>query len=490
MSMKTLREILRGIPHRILAGGADVPVPGLSFDSRAVESGCVFVAIEGASADGHDFVDKALEDGAAVAVVRKAPADLRKGATYVQVEDTSQALALLARNFYDDPTSRIALVGVTGTNGKTTTATLLYQVFRSMGYKCGLFSTVENIVGDERMPARQTTPDILTLNASLDRMARQGCEYCFMEVSSHALAQQRVAGLDFRGAIFSNLTHDHLDYHRTFAAYRDAKKRLFDALSPDAFALVNADDRNGTFMLQNTRAKRYTYSLGSVSDFKARIVEDTFEGMQLDVDGTEVWLPLVGRFNAYNALTIYASAVLLGCDRTQVLEALSRQRGVRGRFESWIAPGGVVCIVDYAHTPDALDNVMRTINELRTRNETFTVVVGCGGDRDRTKRPEMAAIAAEGADRAIFTADNPRSEDPADILAQMMAGVPAERSSHVLVNPDRRGAIRTAAAMSGRGDIVLVAGKGHETYQEVKGVRSHFDDMEELRAAFAERSVR
>ena len=460
-------------------------MPGLSFDSRSVPEQGVFVAIEGASADGHDFLEAALDNGAAVVVVRKAPGVLREGKTYVQVDDTSWALAMMGRNFYQDPSSRIALIGVTGTNGKTTTATLLYQVFSAMGYKCGLFSTVENIVGHTRVPARQTTPDILTLNAMLDRMAREGCRYCFMEVSSHALAQQRVTGLDFRGAIFSNLTHDHLDYHKTFAAYRDAKKRLFDTLSPDAFALVNADDRNGAFMLQNTRAKKYTYSLGSVSDFKARIVESTFEGMQLDVDGIDTWLPMVGRFNAYNALAIYASAVLLGCERTDVLRALSRQPSVRGRFECRVSPGGVVGIVDYAHTPDALDNVIRTVNQLRTRNETFTVVVGCGGDRDRTKRPEMAAIAAAGADRVLFTADNPRSEDPDEILRQMLAGVPPEYSSRVLVNPDRRGAIRTAVSMAGKGDIILVAGKGHETYQEVKGVRSHFDDMEELQAAFA-----
>lgn len=486
MSIKTLQEVLRDIPHRVLAGAADVAVPALSFDSRTVTPAGVFVAIEGAAADGHDFLEAAVQRGAGAVVVRKAPDAYHPGVTYIQVDDTSHALAMMARNFYDDPTARIALVGVTGTNGKTTTATLLYQVFRAMGYRCGLFSTVENIIGERRETARQTTPDILTLNARLDEMARQGCRYCFMEVSSHALAQQRVAGLRFRGAIFSNLTHDHLDYHKTFAAYRDAKKRLFDTLPADAFALVNADDRNGAFMLQNTRAKKYTYSLGSVSDFKARIVESTFAGMQLDMDGAEVWLPMVGRFNAYNALAIYAAAVLLGCEKTQALQALSRQRGVRGRFESWISPGGVVCIVDYAHTPDALDNVLRTVNELRTRNETFSVVVGCGGDRDRSKRPEMAAIAVQGADRVLFTADNPRSEDPADILNQMIAGVPAEYSSRAIVNPDRRGAIRTAAALSGRGDIVLVAGKGHETYQEVKGVRSHFDDMEELRAAFSD----
>lgn len=482
--MKTLKEILGTIDHMLLGGDGTVCVPGLSFDSRSVPAGGVFIAIEGSAADGHDYIDKAIDGGAAVVVSRKKPDDLRPGVTYVQVEDTSRALALMARNFYDDPTSRIALVGVTGTNGKTTTATLLYNVFRTMGCKCGLFSTVENIIDTEHIPAKQTTPDILTLNAYLDEMINRGCEYCFMEVSSHALAQQRVAGLDFRGAIFSNLTHDHLDYHKTFAAYRDAKKLLFDSLSPDAFALVNADDKNGLYMLQNTRAKKYTYSLGSVSDFRAKILESTFEGMELNMDGTEVWLPLVGRFNAYNALAIYASAVLLDCEKTEVLEALSRQKGVRGRFESWISPSGVVCIVDYAHTPDAVDNVMRTINDLRTRNETFTVVIGCGGDRDRTKRPEMAAIAAEGADKAIFTSDNPRSEDPMEILEEMLAGVPAERTNHVLVNADRRQAIRTAAAMSQKGDIILVAGKGHETYQEVKGVRSHFDDMEELRAAF------
>lgn len=482
--MKKLTDIFDGLEYRVVSGAQDVPVVALSFDSRHVPPGGVFVAIEGSAADGHDYIDKAIDGGARLVVLRKIPADYRPGVTYVQVADTSHALAMMARNFYDDPTSRIALVGVTGTNGKTTTVTLLYNVFRAMGYKCGLLSTVKNVIDDEERPAKQTTPDIVTINACLDEMIRRGCEYCFMEVSSHALVQQRVAGLAFRGAVFSNLTHDHLDYHKTFSAYRDAKKMLFDSLDRDAFALVNADDKNGPYMLQNTCARRLTYSLGGVSDFKAKILESTFEGMQLDVDGTEVWLPLVGRFNAYNALAIYATAVALGREKTEVLAALSRQRGVHGRFESWISPSGVVCIVDYAHTPDALDNVIRTINDLRTRNENFTVVVGCGGDRDRTKRPEMAAIAAEGADKAIFTSDNPRSEDPADILDQMLAGVPGDRASRVLVNADRRQAIRTAVAMSARGDIVLVAGKGHETYQEIRGVRSHFDDMEELKNAF------
>ena len=482
----TLEDILSGIRYETLCGCASVEVREITFDSRAAVKGSVFVAIEGTQADGHDFVGKAVENGCTAVVVRKAPADMPSGVTCVKVDDTSLSLGLMARNFYGNPTSRIKLVGVTGTNGKTTTATLLYEVFRAMGHKCGLLSTVKNVVDTDQTPARQTTPDILTINSLLSDMISRGCEYCFMEVSSHALVQKRVAGLDFAGAVFSNLTHDHLDYHKTFAAYRDAKKLLFDGLSPDAFALVNADDKNGLFMLQNTSAGKYTYALSSLADFKARVVEESFQGMQINMDGAELWIPLVGRFNAYNALAVYASAVLLGCDRIEALKALSRQKGVRGRFENWTSPSGVVCIVDYAHTPDALDNVIRTVNELRTGGELFTVVTGCGGDRDKTKRPEMAAIAANGADRVIMTADNPRSEDPMDILEQMQAGVPPEKYSRVVINPDRRSAIRSAAMMSKKGDIILVAGKGHETYQEVIGVCTHFDDMEELHAALSD----
>ena len=483
--MKTLEEILSSVRYSVLSGSDQVQIDAITADSRRACFGSVFVAQCGTQVDGHQYIGKAIENGCRAVVLQKDIEEINPNVTYIKVKDTTHALGLMAAEFYHHPTDTIKLVGVTGTNGKTTTATLLYEVFTKMGYKCGLFSTVKNIIDTEEIPAKQTTPDILTLNLYLSQMVEKGCKYCFMEVSSHALAQDRVAGLEYAGAVFSNLTHDHLDYHKTFAAYRDAKKLLFDHLKKGTFALVNADDKNGLFMLQNTRAEKRTYALKSLADYKAKMLEETFDGMQINIDGSDVYLPLVGRFNAYNALAVYATAHLLGEDKIETLSALSAQKGVRGRFQTWNSPTGVVCIVDYAHTPDAVDNVINTVNALRTKNEQFTIVIGCGGDRDKTKRPEMAAIASNGADKVILTADNPRSEDPLDIINQMEQGVPPERTSHVITIPDRRSAIRAAVMMSKKGDIIMVAGKGHETYQEIKGVKSHFDDMEELQKAFS-----
>ena len=479
--MKSLSHILRNVAHKCIAGGYEKEVLSITADSRKARRGSIFVALCGTQVDGHDYIDRAIDAGCDMIVMEKTPSLLRENVTYIKVPDSALALGLIAAEYYDHPSEKLKLVGVTGTNGKTTTATLLYEVFTTMGYKCGLFSTVKNIVAGEEIPARQTTPDIITLNSLMSQMVKEGCTYCFMEVSSHALDQKRVAGATFAGAIFSNLTHDHLDYHHTFAAYRDAKKLLFDGLHKDAFALVNADDRNGSFMLQNTRAHKRTYSLTRLADFKCKILEESFSGMWLTIDGRETHLSLTGRFNAYNSLAVYATAVMLGEEPVKVLEALSMQKGVRGRFETWISPSGVICIVDYAHTPDALENVIKTINQMRTQNETFTIVVGCGGDRDKEKRPIMASIASQGASQTILTTDNPRSEEPMDILQQMNDGVPPSHYSRVVTIPDRAQAIRTACMTSRAGDIILVAGKGHETYQEVKGIRTHFDDLEELK---------
>ena len=479
--MKTLSYILRSVAHQMLTGGYEKEVQHITADSRKAHRGSIFVALCGTQVDGHNYIDRAIEAGCDMIVLEKEPSHLQEGVSYVKVPDTALALGLIAAEFYEHPSEKLHLVGVTGTNGKTTTATLLYEVFTRMGHKCGLFSTVKNIVAEREIPARQTTPDIITLNSLMSEMVKEGCTHCFMEVSSHALHQKRVAGVTFAGAIFSNLTHDHLDYHHTFAAYRDAKKLLFDTLHRDAFALVNVDDRNGAFMLQNTHAHKRTYSLTRIADFKCKILEESFQGMWLTIDGRDIHLPLTGRFNAYNALAVYATAVMMGEEPVKVLEALSMQNGVSGRFETWTSGSGVICIVDYAHTPDALENVIKTINELRTQNETFCIVVGCGGDRDKEKRPVMARIAASGADRTILTADNPRSEDPLLILQEMNAGIPASRAARVVTIPDRAQAIRTACMTSRRGDIILVAGKGHETYQEINGVRLHFDDMEELK---------
>ena len=409
------------------------------------------------------------------------PQRLDPATTYVQVPDSSVALGRIASAFYGHPSRRLRLVGVTGTNGKTTTATLLYDLFRKLGYKAGLISTVTYRIDDERRESTHTTPDSIRLNAMMAEMVDRGCEFCFMEVSSHSLVQHRTEGLTFAGAVFSNLTHDHLDYHHTFAEYIRAKKLLFDGLPAGAFALTNADDRNGMVMVQNTRASVRTYALRTFADFRCRIVETLFDGMQLDLDGTEVWVRFLGRFNAYNLTAVYAAALLLGAGREDVLRELSGLFPVSGRFETIRSADGITAVVDYAHTPDALQNVIRTLDEVRKEGQRLFVVVGCGGDRDRTKRPEMARIAVEGGDTAILTSDNPRTEDPEAILAEMKAGL--DPASRYLCIADRREAIRTAVAMARPGDIVLVAGKGHETYQDVGGVKHHFDDREQVREA-------
>jgi len=476
------QKIVRGINVLAQVGDVDVEVGALTFDSRTVAPGSMFFAVVGEKSDGHDYIAGAVEKGAAVVVCERMPAALADGVAYVRVGDSHAAVGRAADNFYGHPSRKLHLVGVTGTNGKTTTATLLYNLFRGLGYEAGLISTVSYCVGARCVESTHTTPDAIRLNAMLADMAAIGCQYCFMEVSSHSIVQRRIEGLTFAGGIFTNITHDHLDYHKTFAEYIKAKKAFFDRLPETAFALVNADDKNGPVMAQNTKARVNTFSLTSMADFRCRVVETGVEGMLLSLDGTEVWVRLLGRFNAYNLLGIYATALLLGADREQVLQALSNLRAVGGRFEYVTSPGGVTAVVDYAHTPDALQNVIDTINEMLQPEQKLYVVVGCGGDRDSAKRPVMARIAARGSDMAILTSDNPRTEEPEGIIRQMKAGL-AEGDRYLAI-VDRREAIRAAVALARRGDVILVAGKGHETYQEVNGVRHHFDDKEEVTKAF------
>ncbi|WP_418992932.1 UDP-N-acetylmuramoyl-L-alanyl-D-glutamate--2,6-diaminopimelate ligase [Alistipes sp.] len=480
--MKTLSRLLENTPCGELHGPADVPVTALTFDSRTAGPGTCFFAVRGTAADGHRFIPAALDRGAAAVVCEELPAALRPGVAYVVVPDSHAALADLSAAFYDHPSRELKLVGVTGTNGKTTTATLLYDLVRALGYRAGLISTVVYLVDGREEEATHTTPDPIRLNALLREMADAGCAYCFMECSSHAIAQDRIRGLRFAGGIFTNLTHDHLDYHKTFAEYLRAKKRFFDALPPTAFALVNIDDRNGRVMVQNTAAEVSTCSLRAPADFRCRIVETHLDGMLLRIGQDEVWVPLTGRFNAANLLSVYGAAVLLGLDRREVLRLMSTLRPVSGRFEVIRAADGTTAVVDYAHTPDALENVLRTIEELRTPSRQLVVVCGCGGNRDRTKRPEMAAIAVRYASTAIFTADNPRHESPEAILDEMTAGLdPAARCLRIA---DRAEAIRTAVMLARPGDLLLVAGKGHETYQIVGDEKQHFDDREEVRKNF------
>ena len=481
--MKRLKDILEGTPVGALYGDPEIAVGGLAFDSRAVRAGDCFFAVPGTQADGHDFIPAAVGRGAAAVVCERMPSEPAAGVTYVCVGDAAGALADMAAAFYGHPSRELKLVGVTGTNGKTTTATLLYDLVRALGYRAGLISTVVYRIDGREIGATHTTPDPIRLNAMMREMADAGCEFCFMECSSHAIVQERTRGLVFAGGIFSNLTHDHLDYHKTFAEYIRAKKRFFDGLPAGAFALTNADDRNGRVMVQNTAAKVSTYSLRSMADFRCRIVETHLDGMLLRIDGAEVWVGLLGRFNAYNLLTVYGAASLLGLDRGEVLRTLSALHPVSGRFEVIRAENGTVAVVDYAHTPDALENVLRTIGELRTPAQQLFAVCGCGGDRDRTKRPEMAQIAVKYASTAIFTSDNPRHESPEAILDEMTAGL--DPSVRYLRIADRAEAIRTAVMLSRPGDILLVAGKGHETYQIVGDEKRHFDDREEVRRAFA-----
>ena len=473
-----LKDIIKGIAVEV-KGPADVEVKELHFDSRRVALGTLFVAQRGTKVDGHDYIPMAVEKGAVAVVCEELPKTLVNGVTYLKVADSSFALGLMAANFYGRPSEHLKLIGITGTNGKTTTVTLLHRMFRMLGYHVGLVSTIVNKIDEEELPTGHTTPDALELNQLLRRMVDAGCQYCFMEVSSHAVVQHRIAGVCFAGGIFSNITHDHLDFHKTMANYIAAKKGFFDALPKEAWALVNVDDKNGRVMVQNTRAEVHTYALQHTADFHCRVVEDTFEGMHIDLNGQELWCRLVGRFNAYNLTAIYAAAVLCGADKNEALRLLSMLEAAPGRFQ-YVSGRGITAIVDYAHTPDALQNVIATINEIRKKTQQLITVVGCGGDRDRSKRPEMAQIAAECSDKVVLTSDNPRTEDPDAILDEMETGLKADQLSHVVRITDRRQAIRTACMMAKEGDIVLVAGKGHEKYQEVNGVRSHFDDVEEL----------
>ena len=473
-----LKDIIKGIDAQV-TGSVECEVKDIQFDSRRVAAGTLFVAQRGTKVDGHSFIEGATEKGAAAVVCEALPKEMKKGVAYVQVADSSEALGLMAANYYGHPSAQLKLVGITGTNGKTTTVTLLHRMFRNLGFHVGLISTIVNKIDEEEIPTGHTTPDALELNQLLRRMVDAGCQYAFMEVSSHAVVQHRISGLTFAGAIFSNITHDHLDFHKTMANYIAAKKGFFDGLPKGAWALVNIDDKNGRVMVQNTAATVRTYALQHLADFRCKVVEDTFEGMHLMINDHEVWCRLVGRFNAYNLTAILGAAVLCGVDEEEALRQLSLLEAAPGRFQ-YVNGRGITGIVDYAHTPDALQNVIETINQVRRPTQLLITVVGCGGDRDRTKRPEMAQIAAEGSDKVVLTSDNPRTEDPDSILDEMEAGLSPVQLSHVVRITDRRQAIRTACMMAQEGDIVLVAGKGHEKYQEVNGVRSHFDDVEEL----------
>ena len=477
-----LDKLLQGVEVRSLVGDGTVAVGRLEFDSRKVAPGTLFFATRGTQADGHAYIPAAVAAGAAAVVCEELPAERPAGVTFVQVPDSTVALGQVASAFYGHPSRRLKLVGVTGTNGKTTTATLLYRMFRKLGYKAGLISTVVYCVDDREIPSTHTTPDSIRLNGMMAEMVEAGCDYCFMEVSSHSLVQHRTAGLTFVGGIFSNITHDHLDYHKTFAEYIRAKKLFFDRLPAGAFALTNTDDRNGMVMVQNTKATVKTYALQSFADFRCRIVETLLDGMLLNLDGSEVWVKFLGRFNAYNLTSVYAAALLLGARRDEVLRILSDLTSVDGRFEPIHSKEGITAIVDYAHTPDALQNVIGTINEIRKKDQRLYVVVGCGGNRDATKRPEMAKIAVDGSDMAVLTSDNPRLEEPGAIIEQMKAGL--EPGARYLAITDRREAIKAAVALARPGEIILVAGKGHEPSQDVGGMKHHFDDREEVRAAF------
>ena len=475
--MKLLENILEGLKIKMRKGEEVRNISSIAFDSREVQPGDMFVAIKGSLVDGHDYIPAAVQKGATVVVCKHFPASLTEGVYYLQVKNPSYALGIMASNYYGNPSRNLKLVGVTGTNGKTTIATLSYQLFDSLGYACGLLSTIENRIGNEIVAATHTTPDPLRLNALLQRMVEQGIEYVFMEVSSHAVDQSRIAGLHFAGGVFTNITHDHLDYHKTYEKYIYAKKKFFDGLPGSSFALSNLDDRNGLLMIQDTAARKYVYALKHPADFKALIIENSFEGLHLRIGQKELYARLIGTFNAYNLLAIYGIAILLGQAEEEVLQAMSLLSSAEGRFEV-IREGGKVAIVDYAHTPDALDNVLKTINAIKTRRQSLITVVGAGGDRDKSKRPEMADTAVRLSDTLILTSDNPRSEDPERIIREMAAGIPEEYEDKVLHITQREQAIKTALRLAKEGDIVLVAGKGHEKYQEIKGVKYPFDDKE------------
>lgn len=482
--MKLLSDILYKTRLEEIIGSTNVAISSVTFDSRKVKKDSLFIATRGTASDGHHYIELAIEAGAVTIVCEDFPETLNENITYVKVLDSSASLGYIACNFYDNPSEKLKLVGITGTNGKTTTVTLLFNLFRGLGYNVGLLSTVENKINTTVIPSTHTTPDALALNELLAKMVEAGCQYAFMEVSSHAIVQHRITGLKFTGAAFSNITHDHLDYHKTFEEYIRAKKMFFDNLQDDAFALTNKDDRNGLVMLQNTKAKKYSYGLKSIADFKCRVVENHLNGLLLSIDNQEVWVKLIGSFNAYNVLVVYSIAILLKQDKVQVLTTLSNLNSVEGRFQYIKSKNGIVAIVDYAHTPDALKNVLETIKDIRNGNEQVITLVGCGGDRDAAKRPIMAQIACEYSNKVVLTSDNPRSEDPEDILNQMQAGINPVEMKKTLRISDRKEAIRTAIAFAKEGDIILVAGKGHEKYQEIKGVKHPFDDFEIVKENF------
>jgi len=475
--MTQLKDLLYKVSIEAVKGSTDIAVRNIDFDSRNIGEDDVFVAIRGSVSNGHDFIEKAINQGATAIVCDVFPDMIVTGITYVQVKDTNRALAFLAANLYGNPSQSLKLTGITGTNGKTTIASLLYQLFKKAGYKSGLISTVKVMVDETEHKATHTTPDSLTINRYLREMVDAGVDFCFMEVSSHGVHQKRTEGLQFAGGVFTNLSHDHLDYHDTFAEYRDVKKSFFDHLPRQAFALTNLDDKNGLVMLQNTIAKKLTYALKSYADYRAQILENQLSGLLLKINESEVWVRLIGTFNAYNLLAIYGTAVNLGLEPLEVLRLVSELESVSGRFQFIISDQKITAIVDYAHTPDALENVLKTINDIRTKNEQLITVVGCGGDRDKTKRPIMADIASNLSDKVILTSDNPRSEDPQDIIAEMEAGVQPQNYKKTVAITDRKQAIKMACQLAGPNDIVLIAGKGHETYQEIKGVRYDFDDM-------------
>ncbi|MCM4151559.1 UDP-N-acetylmuramoyl-L-alanyl-D-glutamate--2,6-diaminopimelate ligase [Arenibacter sp. N53] len=483
--MMTLKDILYGVSLTAVSGSTSIKVGSICFDSRKVGKNDVFVAIKGVVADGHQFIDKAIASGAKSIVCEELPKKLVNEITYVEVDNGNKALAIMASNFYGNPSKNLRLVGVTGTNGKTTVSSLLYQLFKKAGFKVGLLSTIRIMVDNKEYATTHTTPDALTINKYLQLMNNAGVEYCFMEVSSHGIHQKRTEGLVFEGAIFTNLSHDHLDYHKTFAEYRDTKKILFDRLSKKAFALTNIDDKNGLVMLQNTDAKKYTYALKSYANYRAQVLENQFNGQLLKIDDNEVWSKLIGDFNAYNLLAIYATADLLGLEKLEILRLLSELENVDGRFQYYISKEKITAIVDYAHTPDALKNVLDTINTLRTGNENVITVVGCGGDRDKSKRPVMGHIASSLSNKVIFTSDNPRSESPTVIIEEMEAGVEPQNVNKTLSIVNRKQAIKTACQLATAKDIILVAGKGHETYQETNGVREDFDDFKMVKELLA-----
>ena len=479
-----LIELLKNVEVVNTLGETSIEITGVNIDSRRIQAGHLFVAIPGTQTDGHKFIPKAIELGAAAILCERMPEELTDGVTYVVVHSTESAVGIVATHFYGDPSNKLKLVGVTGTNGKTTIATLLYNMFRQFGHKCGLLSTVCNYIEGEAIPADHTTPDPIELNRLLAQMVDAGCEYAFMECSSHAIAQKRIGGLKFAGGLFTNLTRDHLDYHKTFENYRDAKKAFFDGLDKSAFAITNADDKNGLFMVQNTKAQVKTYSTRTMADFKAKIIECHFEGMYLDIDGREVGVQFIGKFNVSNLLAVYGAAVMLGKKPEDILVILSTLKSVSGRLEPIHAPEGYTAIVDYAHTPDALENVLNAIHEVLDGKGKVITVCGAGGNRDKGKRPLMAQEAVKRSDKVIITSDNPRFEEPQDIINDMLAGLEARQMKKVVSIVDRREAIRTACMMADKGDVILIAGKGHEDYQEIKGVKHHFDDREVVREIF------